>query len=603
MKTYRFLFVPSVRRGNGTGHVQRALNWVSQMPKGSAGVFIKKIEWRDEFSQLASAAGVDDHTFITDHTRVTSSRWDFAVLDQRATEKAEFSSWTRTGIQLIGLDEGGPKRRRFSYLIDTFPLPASFSRPNVNEPALLSLPDRRRVTEESGENDEFQNILVSFGGEDPAHLTELCTRWLIARRVNSFAKITVVTGPLFGERRLPEAVEVWNAPQNLAESLYRFDVVITSFGLTAYEAAYAGCGVVVLNPSRYHRRLGRRAGFPQVGVRRINSRRLQSWLAFPQRLKRASAGIAPEEKRSPAEFLAQLKKPDVRDCPVCGRLAAVPVVRFAERSFFRCSNCGMLYQIDFFQPGGRYNEDYFFEEYRNQYGRSYLEDFRSIKRTGIRRISIIDRIRKRSGPAGTPQPRLLDVGCAYGPFLSAAFEAGYRPEGLDVAGPAVEYVQNKLGFKAYNIAFEEFNPTENAYDVVSMWYVIEHFPSIERILRKANSLLKMGGLLALSTPNSTGISGRKSLKDFLKQSPRDHHTVWSPPVAARVLRLFGFRIRKIVVTGHHPERFPLVGSVEGNALYSKALFSTLSVFSRAARLGDTFEVYAEKVEENGRAHT
>jgi hypothetical protein len=54
----------------------------------------------------------------------------------------------------------------------------------------------------------------------------------------------------------------------------------------------------------------------------------------------------------------------------------------------------------------------------------------------------------------------------------------------------------------------------------------------------------------------------------------------------------GFRVKKIVVTGHHPERFPLAG-----VLFKKRkgpLYSFFLLLSRLFRLGDSFEVYAVK---------
>jgi hypothetical protein len=61
-----------------------------------------------------------------------------------------------------------------------------------------------------------------------------------------------------------------------------------------------------------------------------------------------------------------------------------------------------------------------------------------------------------------------------------------------------------------------------------------------------------------------------------------------------VLKISGFKVKKIVVTGHHPERFPVVGKfVEGK---KNLLYGILLVISKIFRLGDTFEVYAKKTE-------
>jgi hypothetical protein len=102
--------------------------------------------------------------------------------------------------------------------------------------------------------------------------------------------------------------------------------------------------------------------------------------------------------------------------------------------------------------------------------------------------------------------------------------------------------------------------------------------------------LNTGGVLAFSTPNSSGISGRLSLKKFLEKSPADHWTVWDARRVKKILRRFGFAVKKITVTGHHPERFPLCSGLQSGLAYSIVLF-----LSRLFRLGDTFEVYAEKM--------
>ncbi len=609
MQSYRFLFAPSAAPGNGTGHLRRAVRWASELPRDSFKIYIRASHWREEFAQMATAYQVRTTSFLLDEREINASHYDFVLLDRRATTKAEFLWWSRTGIQLLGLDEGGPRRQLFSYLLDTFPIPPRFGPANIYDPAYLSLPEKRRAAP-SGQAVRFDSILVSFGGEDPAGLTEKCSNWLIQSGGCEPSALTIVLGPLFGPRELPEGVNTLHTPADLAGQLHKYDLVCTSFGLTAYEAAYAGCGVILINPSSYHRQLGRLAGFPMVGVRRIDGRRFSHLLDHPSEVCAAARQAAPAEKRSPVSLLRRLRPPEVRDCPACGRLTAGAVLRSAERSFFRCRQCGILYQIDFFAPPQRYTPEYFFEEYRSQYGRSYLEDFDAIKQMGRRRLAVIRRIfnSRTQGDFGTtsfdspPHARLLDVGCAYGPFLSAAAEAGFQPEGLEPVSSAADYVRSQLNIPVWNLSFEEFGPEER-YDVISMWFVIEHFARVDRVLSKAGSLLKMGGLLAFSTPNSTGVSARTSLKEFLRQSPRDHHSIWSPAIARKVLQQFGFRVKKIVITGHHPERFPLIGPrlaaarERGASALHNFTWAVLLRLSALFGLGDTFEVYAEKIGE------
>lgn len=187
--------------------------------------------------------------------------------------------------------------------------------------------------------------------------------------------------------------------------------------------------------------------------------------------------------------------------------------------------------------------------------------------------------------------RLLDIGCAYGPFLAAAAQAGYQPEGIDLNSDAVAYVQDELGFPARqgDIADATFRATfaPASYDVLSLWYVIEHFPDISKILPWLHRLLKPGGILALSTPNSQGISGRKNLPAFLEDGPADHYSVWNPIQARRTAQLYGFRLARLKSVGHHGERFP--------GLLGRPPLRRLSdCLSKIFFLGDSMEVYFVK---------
>jgi hypothetical protein len=103
-------------------------------------------------------------------------------------------------------------------------------------------------------------------------------------------------------------------------------------------------------------------------------------------------------------------------------------------------------------------------------------------------------------------------------------------------------------------------------------------------------MLIPGGILAFSTPSYSGISGRANLGRFLSASPADHRTIWSPAMCKRALNLSGFKVKKITITGLHPERFPFFGKFANNK--KSFLYWLLLVISKIFGLGDTFEVYA-----------
>jgi 2-polyprenyl-3-methyl-5-hydroxy-6-metoxy-1,4-benzoquinol methylase len=270
-------------------------------------------------------------------------------------------------------------------------------------------------------------------------------------------------------------------------------------------------------------------------------------------------------------------------------------------------------------PPIQYEERYFFEDYKKQYGKTYLEDFPSLRRMARRRLGVIRGILEKTKPSpilpvstsspmdssatpsgdGKGAPRLLDIGCAYGAFLAEAQDWGFDCQGIDPAEEAVSYVAQKLRIPVRQGLFPSADVVQDlfsqSFDVVSLWYVIEHLADLGDALRKASEILRPRGLLALATPSFSGISGRLRPTAFLRSSPPDHWTLWELGRTNKILRSYGFTLAKIVVTGHHPERFPLVGGLIKES--RGPLYGFLYGLSRLFCLGDTFEVYAVKMNE------
>jgi SAM-dependent methyltransferase len=175
---------------------------------------------------------------------------------------------------------------------------------------------------------------------------------------------------------------------------------------------------------------------------------------------------------------------------------------------------------------------------------------------------------------------------------------------MDPVEEAVDYVKNELGIAAMRGRFpedftEKNTPVTEKFDVITLWYVIEHFDDPGMVLRIINGLLTTGGILAFATPSSRGVSRKKSLASFLEHSPGDHWTIWDPFRCGAILAKYGFRIRKRKITGHHPERFPLIGPrlkpSLGPGRGPGPVYRFFTLVSMFFGLGDTFELYAEKM--------
>ena len=424
---------------------------------------------------------------------------------------------------------------------------------------------------------------------------------------------------------------------SLSQRLPEFDIVFTHFGLTAYEAAAAGCAVVLVNPSTYHEQLARRAGFftlpraPLLHMRWV--RLLRKLLQNPDAVRAHSAKALSPSGRTAVDVVLELVRyrrvqissrsseqlrADGARCPVCSSRSASLLYRFPAKNYFRCQDCGVLFMQRLMAHGIRYNTDYFFREYKKQYGKSYLEDFHHIKDMGAARMAHIRDLLSASSGGGTGAATtvttvttattvttvttidaqcgtLLDIGCAYGPFMAAAQESGLASYGIDVAEDAVTYVVENLGYQAACIPVQELNAAQqfghDSFDVVTMWYVIEHFDLLDPVLKQIATLVAPNGIFAFSTPNGSGVSARSDHERFLRNSPEDHYTIWEVKRTAGILSRYGFRVERVIVTGHHPERIPFLGRWAGWA----PIGWVLKRLSRVFALGDTFEVYARRV--------
>jgi SAM-dependent methyltransferase/spore coat polysaccharide biosynthesis predicted glycosyltransferase SpsG len=594
----RYLLVPAGGAGEGLGHVNRCLRLAEQLtadrPGSAPPPRVTFLAARlDEAARgllrpahAGKRAGPKPEV-LQDLT--PGRQWDLVVLDERATSVEELRRLQGSG-PVVCLDEGGQARAGASFLIDAIPrLPGGVAA-NLSSLALLELPARSRRAVKWPP----QKVLLTFGGEDRESLSGLLLDALLSNGLFAPSQITLVEGPLFRARDWPPGINVMRNVSSLATLLPSFDVVFAHFGITSLEAASCGVPVILLNPSPYHERLGRAAGFPDIGTRVPDVRALRKWLAAPAameaRLAALNARLGPRRVWRLPSLLASMQPQGSPRCPVCGRDGNKVLERFSDRTYRCCRVCGVVYLESFAGQRMRYGARYFGQEYKAHYGRTYLQDFQAIKGASRERLRIIRSLTGR-GVSGA----VVDVGCAYGPFLAAALDEGLPCFGIDVSEHAVRYVRKKLDVPAVRSSFEAVQRRHlpRRISAITLWYVIEHFTDVALVLQKAADLLPAGGVLAFSTPNGNGMSARKDFRGFLDASPADHFTIFKPAGLDRILAARGFELRQVRITGHHPERFPgFLGK-----LGSGAGARPLERASRLLGLGDTFEAYAVKVDE------
>lgn len=593
------LCVPCVKKGKGTGHLRRCLQIALSI---GADVYIPEDAGLEEKDDLVREAVADGLSEMQITKRLPGAGEYSLILTDAFTLERELALALARAAPIAAVDEGSLNADLCDCLVDIIPSYGIERPANISDPSFVSLPEHKRTKGRVADVSDIQSILVTVGGEDPADLVvPSCIAF-----ASTGKKITgVVENPEEAFFRVDEPLRkfiTFKKPvHNLKERLFEYDVVVTHYGFTAFEAVAAGCGVILLGTSPLHISLAQKYGFANISTSQITPENaalvLENTAALYPDSPFSQAGAG--RKNLPA-FVKQLADGRRFPCPVCRDSESVfddaIVARTTMHTFRRCHLCGMMYMAWTFNKNDAvYDSSYFFEDYKKQYGRTYLDDFKHIKSQCVRRMSSIDFIYRGRGAHKAVTPSVLDVGCAYGPYLDAANDAGWQVFGIDVSQDAVDYVQNELHYPASCVHFPDFDPVSEFgmknFDAVTMWYVIEHFQNLDGVLKTVSRILKTGGIFAFSTPSASGVSGRFSPQSFFQNSPADHYTLWEPGKTASILRRYGFKVCKTVSTGHHPERFPNVGAETKPTSLKYALYSGASHFFG---LGDTFEVYCKK---------
>lgn len=116
------------------------------------------------------------------------------------------------------------------------------------------------------------------------------------------------------------------------------------------------------------------------------------------------------------------------------------------------------------------------------------------------RLSRIERHGLNGSDAGA-RGRLLDVGCGAGYFLDAARMAGWQVAGVELSEPAAAAARDGLGLQLYSGSLHRAAFPDDAFDLVTMFEVLEHMRDPAAALHEAHRVLHHGGLLAIEVPN------------------------------------------------------------------------------------------------------
>ena len=190
-----------------------------------------------------------------------------------------------------------------------------------------------------------------------------------------------------------------------------------------------------------------------------------------------------------------------KPCTICSIFDVAPLYTIGDLVVVQCQKCGLEYvdedmkavEVENLYDTDEYHRDHFsfyFPGLEDRLIDDYLEDVRRME-------------------SFLPEhPHVLDVGCADGRFLARLPER-FKKFGVDISRPAVEKGNSKFSLRLVHgdlldgTTIDMFE--ESAFDLVTLWAILEHLKDPRRAVSQVARLIKKGGLVLIRVPNANGM--------------------------------------------------------------------------------------------------
>ncbi len=192
---------------------------------------------------------------------------------------------------------------------------------------------------------------------------------------------------------------------------------------------------------------------------------------------------------------------EFKNCPSCSSRDIKPYLKtkdyfFTKEHFsiYQCNNCKLIFtnprpEVD------RLSAYYQSEEYLSHHSDSLTPV--SVLYKFIREINIRNKYKTvvRYGNGN----KILDIGCGTGELLAYFQKKGWSAIGVEPDAEARSFAEKKNGIKVYYLDY--LAETEEKFDVISMWHVLEHVPDLHERIETVKKLLTKDGFAVIALPN------------------------------------------------------------------------------------------------------
>lgn len=147
--------------------------------------------------------------------------------------------------------------------------------------------------------------------------------------------------------------------------------------------------------------------------------------------------------------------------------------------------------------------------------------------------------------------RLLDFGCAYGHLGHVAAQEGWDVVVADVAYEAVRRAVHDYGLAGFVGDLSKPPLKTGAFDLVTLYDVIEHVREPKSIIRSLGALLSGRGILHVTTPDVDSVSARLMGRRWYHYKPQEHLLYFGRRTLRHLLEGCGMRVEGMASAPSH----------------------------------------------------
>lgn len=209
-------------------------------------------------------------------------------------------------------------------------------------------------------------------------------------------------------------------------------------------------------------------------------------------------------------------------CPNCGGKAAEVLDRkYLITSLARCASCDILYRrpITTVEENTRFYLETYNTKLTNAPVQATEAQLKSLDYLrGVKDAGDYLRVMLALFPGG--HAKLLDYGCSWGYCSKQIEAAGFQVTGYEISRGNRHFARDRLGLPVVE-DFDKFAVDTANHQVFDMFFsshVLEHMPSVEKVLDQALRLVRPGGYLVLFVPNGS--------EDFMRHNRPRWRRLW-----------------------------------------------------------------------------